>query len=332
MYPNEYRSKYSCVNQTVSEKISVIDFASFREGNTSQRSAIAAKIYRACHEIGFMYLKNPGIDSDLITETFKRSQEFFNLTLAEKNQLAWSDKFSNRGYVGVGRERLDDSKPGDLKEAFNIGKEIDPTRSSTTQPSLSCNRWLEEDESFRDTMLDFFSACNNVAMNLCEAMAIALSLPKSFLADRHDKQDNTLRLLHYPPIEQTPSPEQLRAGEHSDYGSFTFLFQDAVGGLEVRNADGEWIEAPLILGTVLVNTGDLMQRWTNHVFCSTKHRVRIPHEQKAKQSRYSIAYFCHPNHDTEISCLETCQSGERPPLYPTITAGDYLLSRLQATY
>ena len=62
-------------------------------------------------------------------------------------------------------------------------------------------------------------------MNLCEAMAIALSLTKSFFADKHDKQDNALRLLHYPPIEQTPSPEQLRAGEHSDYGSFTLLFQ-----------------------------------------------------------------------------------------------------------
>ncbi|WP_216595684.1 isopenicillin N synthase family oxygenase [Myxosarcina sp. GI1] len=327
-----YRSKYSCVNQAVSEKIPIIDFALFTEGNKSRRSAIAAEIYLACQEIGFMYLKNPGIDSDLITETFKRSQKFFNLTLAEKNKLAWSDEFSNRGYVGVGRERLDDSKPGDLKEAYNIGKEIDPTWLSTTHPSLYYNRWLERDEGFRQTMLDFFSACNAAAMNLCEAMAIALGLPESFFVHKHDRQDNTLRLLHYPPIEQTPSSGQLRAGEHSDYGSFTLLFQDAVGGLEVRNARGEWIEAPFIPETVLLNTGDLMQRWTNHVFCSTKHRVRIPQDRRAKQSRYSIAFFCHPNHDTEISCLETCQSVEHPTLYPPITAGDYLLSRLQATY
>ena len=265
-----------------------------------------------------MYLKNPGIDSDLVAETFNRSQEFFNLPLAEKNKLAWSDKFSNRGYVGVGRERLNDSKPGDLKEAYNIGLESD--------------RWLEGDRYFGQTILDFFSACNAAAMNLCEAMAIALGLDESFFVHKHDRHDNTLRLLHYPPIEQTPSLQQLRAGEHSDYGSFTLLFQDAVGGLEVRNALGEWIEAPFIPETVLVNTGDLMQRWTNHVFCSTKHRVRIPQEQKAKQSRYSIAFFCHPNHDTEISCLETCQNVERPPLYPPIQSKDYLLSRLQATY
>ena len=203
---------YTCANKTVSEEIPVINFAPFIEGDTSQRSAVCAEIYRACHEIGFMYLKHPGIDSDLITETFKRSRKFFNLTLAEKNKLAWSDKFSNRGYVGVGRERLDDLQPGDLKEAYNIGLELD--------------RWLKEDEYFGQTILNFFSACNAAAINLCEAMAIALCLDESFFVRKHNQYDNTLRLLHYPPIEQTPSSLQLRAGEHSDYGSFTLLFQD----------------------------------------------------------------------------------------------------------
>ncbi len=320
----------------INTKLPLIDFAPFREGNAAARSATAKEIYRACHEIGFMYLKNSGIKPDLIAKTFEHSKQFFDLTLAEKNQLAWSDKFSNRGYVGLERERLDENKPGDLKEAYNIGLE-----------SSLDNRWLERDEEFRSSMLDFFSACTTAAVEIARAMAIALELPEFFLADRHDKQDNTLRLLHYPPIEKALEQDQLRAGEHSDYGSFTLLFQDkdtsaklgsaaqdvrAIGGLEVCNAAGEWIEAPFISETVLVNTGDLMQRWTNHIFRSTKHRVGIPQDQRAKQSRYSIAFFCHPNHDTEISCLETCQSVEHPPLYPPITAGDYLLSRLQATY
>ena len=325
----------------MSEGIPLIDFAPFREGNAATRKEIASLIYRACHEIGFMYLKHPGIDSDLVAKTFKQSRKLFDLPLSEKNKMAWSDEFSNCGYVGVGRERLDESKPGDLKEAYNIGREFNSTEMS------GCNRWLEEDESFHNTMSDFFSACNETATSICEALAIALDLTESFFVNNHDKQDNTLRLLHYPSLERTPEPKQLRAGEHSDYGSFTLLFQDkdtsaelgsaardvrAVGGLEVRKVGGEWIEAPFIPETIIVNTGDLMERWTNHVFRSTKHRVRIPQELRAKQSRYSIAFFCHPNHDTEISCLETCQSDERSPLYPSITAGDYLLSRLQATY
>ncbi len=109
------------------------------------------------------------------------------------------------------------------------------------------------------------------------------------------------------------------------------MFQDEIGGLEVQTAFGEWIAAPSIPSTVIVNTGDLMQRWTNHVFCSTKHRVMIPSDSRVKQSRYSVAFFCHPNDDTEIAGLESCRNNYSP-IYPPILAGKYLLSRLQATY
>ena len=268
----------------VSTQLPIIDFAPFREGNTATRYAISKEIYSAFHEIGFMYLKNPGIDSDSIAKTFEYSRKLFDLPLPEKNKVAWSNESSNRGYVGVGRERLDESKPGDLKEAYNISLELDG--------------WLEGNEKFRQTMLNFFSACNETAKAICQALAIALNLPEAFFVNNHNQQDNTLRLLHYPPIERTPEPEQLRAGEHSDYGSFTLLFQDNVKGLEVRNSSGEWIEAPFIPETIVVNTGDLMERWTNRVFRSTKHRVRIPQDIRAKRSRYSIAIFCHPNPDT----------------------------------
>jgi isopenicillin N synthase-like dioxygenase len=123
----------------------------------------------------------------------------------------------------------------------------------------------------------------------------------------------------------------VRAGEHSDYGSITLLFQNEVSGLEVRTTAGEWIEAAAIPDTVIVNTGDLMQRWTNHVFCSTHHRVMIPNDDRVNQSRYSIAFFCHPNDDLEIACLQSYQKG-KSPIYPSILAREYLLQRLQATY
>ncbi len=314
-------------------EIPVIDFAAFISGNADSRQAVARQIYQACHEIGFMYLKNPGISSSLIDQLFTQTKQFFDLPVEVKNQLAWSDKFSNRGYVGVERERLDPEKPGDLKEAFNVGKEVNSDeRTKQEKSSLIINQWLPGQDTFRQTVLEFYQACAEVADTVCKAFAIALHLPESFFADRHTQQEYTLRLLHYPPLNQLPKPGQVRAGEHSDYGSFTLLFQDELGGLEVCTAQGEWIAAPYIADTILVNTGDLMQRWTNHIFCSTKHRVMIPTDERVKRSRYSVAFFCHPNNDTEIACLESCQQPNRPPLYPPITAGDYLLSRLQATY
>lgn len=311
-------------------EIPVIDFEPFISGDVVAQQAVSRQIYQACHEIGFMYLKNPGIPPSLIEQVFDQTKQFFALPLEVKNQVAWASAFSNRGYVGVERERLAQNKPGDLKEAFNVGQQVNFDNSGQEQSSLILNKWPVGQDTFRETVLEFYQACAEAAEKVCYAFALALQLPESFFADRHNQQNYTLRLLHYPPIEQTPKPEQVRAGEHSDYGSFTLLFQDEVGGLEVCTSSGEWIAAPCIPGTVVVNTGDLMQRWTNHVFCSTKHRVRIPTDD-IKRSRYSLAFFCHPNNDVEIACLD-CQDSDRPPLYQPISAGDYLLSRLQATY
>ena len=310
-------------------KVPVIDFTSFSEEVSLERQSTAREIYQACHDIGFMYLRNVDIDQELIERVFEQSWHFFELPIDVKNQVAWSDQYSNRGYVGIERERLDDAKPGDLKEAFNVGKELNEIKSDQ---ALIINKWPPGETAFRETILEFYQACVEAAERVCQAFAIALGLPESFFIDRHNEQNYTLRLLHYPPVEYAPKPEQIRAGEHSDYGSFTLLFQDEVGGLEVKTAQGTWVEAPCLPGTIVVNTGDLMQRWTNHVFCSTKHRVKIPTDNRVQKSRYSIAFFCQPNFDTEISCLESCQSADRPPLYPPISSGDYLLSRLQATY
>lgn len=317
-------------------QIPVINFAPFISGDADSQYAVAHQIYQACHEIGFMYLINLGIDSNLISQIFTQSKYFFDLPWEVKKQLSWSDEFSNLGYVSIERERLNPNQPGDLKEAFNLGInvifEAENNKKLINQAPFILKQWLLEQKDFCQTVVEFYQACTQVSDQLCKALAIALNLPKSFFLDRHNQHPHTLRLLHYPPLTQLAKPGQVRAGEHSDYGSFTLLFQDEVGGLEVCTAQGEWIGAPYIPDTIIVNTGDLMQRWTNHIFCSTKHRVRIPIGEQIQYSRYSVAFFCHPNDDTDITCLETCTAPDFPPRYPTITAGNYLLSRLQATY
>ncbi|MFN6536072.1 MAG: isopenicillin N synthase family dioxygenase [Nostoc sp. EkiNYC01] len=291
--------------------IPVIDLSDFTNGNATTRQAVVKEIYQTCHEIGFMYLQNSGISKDLIEQVFTYNKSFFNKPLEVKQKQAWSDEFSNTGYVSIERERLDPNQPGDLKEAFNISK----------QGAVAMDACI----------VAFYDSCTKLANTVLQTFALALDLPEDFLTTRHNQNNHTLRSLHYPPLQTPPKPGQVRAGEHSDYGSITLLFQDNVGGLEVRTTAGEWIEAAAIDDTVIVNTGDLMQRWTNHVFCSTKHRVMIPNDDRINQSRYSIAFFCHPNDDIEIACLESCQK-ERSPIYPPILAGEYLLSRLQATY
>ncbi|WP_392476105.1 isopenicillin N synthase family dioxygenase [Nostoc sp. C110] len=291
--------------------IPIIDLSAFTRSNATNRQAVVKQIYQACHEIGFIYLQNSGISKDLIEQVFSYNQSFFKQPLKVKQKLAWSDEFCNTGYVALERERLAPNKPGDLKEAFNVNKE-------GTVGMDAC-------------IVAFYDSCTKLANTILQIFALALELPEDFLTTKHNQYNHTLRLLHYPPLQTPPKAGQVRAGEHSDYGSITLLFQDEVSGLEVRTTAGEWIEAAAIPDTVIVNTGDLMQRWTNHVFCSTHHRVMIPNDDRVNQSRYSIAFFCHPNDDVEIACLQSCQKG-KSPIYPPILAREYLLQRLQATY
>ncbi|MBE9178275.1 isopenicillin N synthase family oxygenase [Oculatella sp. LEGE 06141] len=306
--------------------IPVVDFHAFRCGSFAERQCVVAQMYQAFHQVGFLYLKSVGMPPGLLEQMFAQSQQFFQQPLAVKQSLAWSTAICNRGYVAIARERLNPAQPGDLKEAFNMGRE---RPREANDPTLT-NVWPSALPYFRETALAFYEACTALVAEILQAMALSLRLPSDFWVSRHCQQQHTLRLLHYPPLVNPPDPGQLRAGAHSDYGSITLLFQDAIGGLEVQTASGEWTIAPPLADTVLINLGDLMERWTNHTFRSTQHRVVIP--ANAARSRYSIAFFCHPDDEVEVACLEPCQSSSHPPLYPPILAKDYLLSRLQATY
>jgi len=315
------------------QSIPVIDFGPFLSGGPAERQAVAAQMRKASADRGFFYLANHGLPAELLERSFQASRDFFALPAEEKAEVAWQNASSNRGYVAVRRERLDPTKPGDLKEAFNAGPELtDATLTAAERPYRE-NRWPAARPQFRAAVLELLQGCVTTSNRVLEAFALALDLPETFFVDSHDQLHHTLRLLHYPPLPEgfVPQDGESRAGTHTDYGSITLLFQDDVGGLEVRTRDGRWIAATPIPGTVVVNTGDLMERWTNHVFCSTPHRV-IVSEQAASRDRYSIAFFCHPNADAVISCIDTCVDETNPQRYPPITAGEHLMERLNATY
>ncbi len=312
--------------------VPVIDFSAFAGADTSRQAETAAEISRACREIGFFYLKNHGVDSMLLEDMFRASADFFDQPQDIKKDVAWRSAEENLGYVAIGRESLDPNQPGDFKEAFNINE--DDAMSGERDRRHPDNRWPQRPDSFRPVMERFFSACVDTADAVLHAFAIALDTPKDFFVEKHAAHDHTMRVLHYPALGEAGQDDDAkpRAGGHTDYGSITLLFQDDVGGLEVRSLDGEWRFAPPIPGTVLINTGDLMQRWTNDVFRSTPHRVGASLTENAGRDRYSVAFFCHPDMSADISCLDSCHDQQRPAQYPPITAHEHLMERLEATY
>ncbi|KAJ6628904.1 hypothetical protein B0H10DRAFT_1777629 [Mycena sp. CBHHK59/15] len=329
--------------QTPAFRIPLIDFSRFQAASSpSEKKSTANEIVSAFKESGFIYLSGHGIPARSCSFGFTRYAEFFRMPMDVKEKLAWEDPRSNRGYVQIGRERVTQAtdvdeiaalreKAPDFKETMEIGRDWD---------SAWQNQWPQERDApaFKHTMLDFFQRCHELHVHVMRSIAIGLELEESFFDEKSNDQCHNLRLLSYPPIKRSLLDDvgQARAGAHSDYGTLTLLFQDSVGGLEARNPHtGVFIPATPIPGTIVVNVGDLLARWSNDVLRSTLHHVVAPagkpvnaHEA-ITPARQSIAFFCNPNFSTEISCLPNCGKEAK---YPPINTEAYIVGRLTATY
>lgn len=199
-------------------------------------------------------------------------------------------------------------------------------------------------------MESFFTDCSTLVHQVLTAMATALSLPSpDTLSKTHSQSLFQTRLLHYPPI---PAPtlrkgEKSRISAHSDYGTLTLLFQDSTGGLEIEDpsSPGTFRPAVPIPGTVLVNIGDLMERWSNGRWRSTVHRVAAPYVNVEKpvdlgkgsgeeilNARYSIPFFATADPETVIEALPGCWGEGRPRRFERTTAWEYVQMKMAKTY
>jgi isopenicillin N synthase-like dioxygenase len=298
--------------------IPIVDIGDFTH-DAAAPERISAEVTEALTKSGFMYVRGHGLDPALIGRAFAVSSRFFALPDEHKNQWRYGSVEANFGFQAIEGESLDpDSKP-DLKESFTM-------RNARAWASRT-DRW--PDTEFRDMALAFYDASFAAAYRVLGILAATLRLPKEFFAERHLGENVTLRFLHYPANLPTRSGDQLGAGAHTDYGSITLLFQDDVGGLELKGADGTWRLAPPVEDAIVINTGDLMERWTNGRFRSTVHRVR---PISGERDRYSIAFFVDPDSAVQVECLESCVMPGTTPRYPPITAGEHIRQKIAATH
>jgi isopenicillin N synthase-like dioxygenase len=303
-------------------RIPIVDFAEFSCGQPSRRATTATALRVALERYGFLYLRNHGVPESVLDTVLAQSRRFFALSQEAKLAVKSQIKGSTRGYGSLGSQALDEKQPGDLKEIFQAGPE---------RPGARPNVWPEGLPGFREAVLAFQQAAMETCNRLMGAIAVSLGLAEGYFAPYHDRSDSTARLLHYPPVPVTPLPGQIRAGVHTDFGGLSLLFQDEEGGLEIQGAEGVWIAAPALPGIAIVNTGDLVERWTNGQFRSSPHRVVNPIGPAAARHRYSVVLFHSPNPDAVIECLAPCQSPERQPRYPPITVGEHMLARIRAS-
>jgi isopenicillin N synthase-like dioxygenase len=309
--------------------IPIIDVAGLQEGAPGVLERVARDIGEAARGIGFFALTGHGVSPDEQAAIFAASRRIFALPFTDKETLSIEKAGNNRGWVRLGGEALDPSKPADLKEAFNVGLEMSPDDPEIREgrPFRGLNVWPDL-PGFREAVLGYYDRVWSLGMALHRAIAADLGEDPDFFADKFDKPLATLRLLRYPPAAASAPAGAIGAGEHTDYGNLTLLLTDDAGGLEVRTRDGAWIAPPSVPGAYVVNIGDCLMRWTNDIYVSTPHRV----VHRAPRERLSIAFFLDPNPDALVEALPGCVAPGRPARYPPITGAAYLAERLDATY
>lgn len=255
---------------------------------------------------GFLYLQKSGLSP---TKAYDWSAKYFALPLEEKQKHPNTNKEANRGYSGMGVEKvtnldldLKDDETAvaklramipDLKESLEIGSDAGgrypakPFKNHYPDSALP---------GFGAAMNEFYQQCDDLHHTLLSAIAEGLSLPPSFFKEYITAGDHVLRLLHYPSVSASLLKQEgtVRAGSHTDYGTVTLLFQDMSGGLQARSPDGSWQDIPPIEDAIVINAGDMLQIWTNDVIKSTHHRVVSPPNAKVRDdgnysARYSIA-------------------------------------------
>jgi isopenicillin N synthase-like dioxygenase len=217
----------------------------------------------------------------------------------------------------------------DKKETYDVGNEDEEYH----------NKWPTEElgEKFRSDLLAYFDAFDALHLRIMRLLAVGMKLTDGdFFVNRCNQRHENMRLLHYPSI---PAHEDLdvtvvRGSVHTDFGTITLLTQESVGGLRARKLNGDWVNVPAVANSVLVNIGDMLQRWSNDILRATPHQVVQLLQQGNNcviPERYSIAFFCNANKDVMLECLEHCKSEVRPARYPPINAHDYLTLRLSQT-
>jgi len=303
--------------------IPIIDISScMADPFAASSRGVADELRKACVDVGFFYLVGHGFSSDELQEAIAWSHRFFALPLDVKMRFRAMGP-GQAGFVRVGGINPDEdsAKAADLKERFVLARELGATSDNIGAESQS--RWPGDDvlPGFARFMGAHLSKRIALARALARVFALSLHLQSSYF-DEYFLQMALVSLInYYPPLDaETVKTNRWSFSPHTDYGGFTLLSQDALGGLQVRNCNGDWIDVPPIADTFVVNIGDLMAMWTNDLYTSTLHRAK----NVSGAARISIPFFASPNGNAVIRCIETCQGPNNPPRYPPVTAGEYV--------
>ena len=302
------------------EEMPVLDMSQWLGGGPIE--PLVAQFKAACTNTGFFYVKNHGVPQSVIDAVFAATQRYMSLPMEERLRDQIDERF-RRGFMPMGVTQHPGHKP-DRKESYELGLDLPLTDPDVQagRPLHGPNRWPADKPWLEAAAMAYFNHTLALGTQLLRVFAVALGQPEDFFLQYTKKPMVQARLFHYP-TQDTLTNLELGAAAHTDYGMLTLLVQDPIGGLELCTRDGEWVAAPYVEGTLVVNLGDLVKVWTNDTYVSNPHRVA----NRTGRERYSIPTFFNLDYDTPVRCLPQFLNDGEAPRHAPILSGDYLVRR-----
>ncbi|NKB75674.1 MAG: 2OG-Fe(II) oxygenase [Gammaproteobacteria bacterium] len=320
---------HSQVKHIEKEDIPVIDIAVLFDDEPDYER-VGNELRRAAESVGFFYVKNHCISSELMAQVAGISRGFFHRGRDEKSQVLARD--THRGLLGFGGAKMTGHHQPDLKESYIWGADLaaDNLEFLSGNKMFAPNIWPGFMPEMRAALNQYMAGANHCGQQLLKAFASSLGIEHDYFVRTFDEPISRGTLIHYPPLEsdQDVSGNQVdRYGvsPHTDFGTLTLLAQDDTGGLRVKDRQGNWLTAHPIENTLVVNVGDLLARWTNDRFQSTVHAV----VNNSGRERYSIVVAVDPNWETEVTPVVL---GDEKANYGTVRCGEYIQRRFDHSF
>ncbi|MDY7560018.1 2-oxoglutarate and iron-dependent oxygenase domain-containing protein [Pseudomonas sp. 10B1] len=309
---------------TSSTNLPLIDMSGVREGDQASIQRAGDAIRQACCDTGFFYIVNHGVPQAVIDRAMAAAAQFFAYSAETKRQVAVNKR--HRGWHALGGALMYEATKPDLKEFFSIGLELPEDDPSVLagEALRGPNQWPAFMPELQAALGGYYVEIGKAGADLLVAVAAGLGIESDFFSGKYRKPLQRTQMVYYPPHPPVAETDQFGVAPHTDYGCITLLYQDNSGGLQVRElSSNSWIDATPIPGSLVVNVGDLLARWSNNRFSSTLHRVI----NTSGHERYSIATFFDP---TYSAVVDPCDLGMEAAssMYPPVAAGDYILKRI----
>lgn len=312
----------------------VFDLGAFERSGAVRRAELARSVDESCRTLGCFVVSGAGLPDSLVERTLRVSNEFFALPDDVKSRYGST---RNNPCFGWWQRSVDSETSVRLRETFEVGSYDNALALAEAgydvewMDRLEPIAWPTQVPHFRSTWTTYLAAMEDLGLRLLEVMATALQLQPNWFGDKFDRQNSYLAGTRYPVQFDAARRSVHRMGEHVDFGTLTIIRPQAGrSGLQVRTADGVWIDALAGPDQFVVCVSEQMTRWTNDRWRAAPHRVLSPNDREPGLSRTALAFYQHPNYDAELAAIPTCVSPDNPARYPVGRAGDLSQSRMNA--